>query len=206
MSVGLGLGLGEVMLEPTTDRARQVVLLRGTFSQKLRIYLFFHWTAVIVVTVAGIALLPFWLIIGPPWIKRYHSTLRCEVNDRNVVISKGLLFRRELTIPIDKIQDISIREGPLLSAFGLLRLRIETAGQQGSPGGKSDADLVGLLDARALRDKILEQRDALASRDGSSVDDDRHIMINIRDTLLRIEAQLAERANNSGPSGSAQTP
>jgi membrane protein YdbS with pleckstrin-like domain len=194
------------MPELTTDRARPAVLLRGTFSQKLRVYLLVQWTAVIVATVVGIALLPLWFLIGPPWVKRYHSTLRCEVNDRNVVIGKGLLFRRELTIPIDKIQDISIREGPLLSAFGLLRLRIETAGQSGSPGSKSDADLVGLLDARALRDQILEQRDALASRDGLSVDDDRRVMINIHETLLRIEAQLAKGKNNPGSFGSAQTP
>jgi len=194
------------MPELAIDRARPVVLLRGTFSQKLCIYLLVQWTAVIVATVVGIALLPLWFLIGPPWVKRYHSTLRCEVNDRNVVIGKGLLFRRELTIPIDKIQDISIREGPLLSAFGLLRLRIETAGQSGSPGSKSDADLVGLLDARALRDQILEQRDALASRDGLSVDDDRQVMINIHETLLRIEAQLAKGENNSGSFGAAQTP
>jgi membrane protein YdbS with pleckstrin-like domain len=194
------------MPELTADRASPVVLLRGTFSQKLRIYLLVQWTAVIVSTVVGIALLPLWFLIGPSWVKRYHSTLRCEVNDRNVVIGKGLLFRRELTIPIDKIQDISIREGPLLSAFGLLRLRIETAGQSGSPGSKSDADLVGLLDARALRDQILEQRDALASRDGLPVDDDRHVMLNIHETLLRIEAQLKEGKNNPGSFGSAQTP
>lgn len=194
------------MLGPTTDRLCQKVLLRGTFSQKLRIYLFFHWTAVIAATVVGIALLPLWLLIGPPWIKRYHATLRCEVNDRNVVIGKGLLFRRELTIPIDKIQDISIREGPLLSAFGLLRLRIETAGQSGSSGSKSDADLVGLLDARALRDQILEQRDALASRIHLSVDDDRQVLINIRDTLLRIEARLSENEKNTGSADSNQAP
>jgi membrane protein YdbS with pleckstrin-like domain len=185
------------MPEPATDRTQPMVLLRGTFSQKLRIYLFFHWTAVIVATVVGIVLLPLLLVIGPPWIKRYHATLRCEVTDRNIVIGKGLLFRRELTIPIDKIQDISIREGPMLSAFGLLRLRIETAGQSGSAGGKSDADLVGLLDARALRDRILEQRDMLAFRNDPPVDGDRQMMVDIRDTLFRIEAHLKQRENNS---------
>ncbi len=179
------------MSEPATDRAKPGFLRSGTFSQKLRIYLLVHWTVVIVATVVGIALLPVWFVIGPLWIKRYHATLRCQITDRNVVIGKGLLFRRELTIPIDKIQDISIREGPLLSAFGLLRLRIETAGQSGSPSGKSDADLVGLIDARELRDQILHRRDVLASRDHSSVDDDRKILADIRDSLLRIEALMA---------------
>ena len=181
------------MEESTTGRTRSPVLLRGTFSQKLRIYLFCYCAGVIAATVVGILVLPIWLVIGPFWIKRYHAALRCEVTDRNVVIGKGLLFRRELTIPLDKIQDISIREGPLLSAFGLLQLRIETAGQSSSPGGKSDADLIGLLDARALRDRILEQRDALAVPDAAPLDSDRQVLVDIRDALFRIEAQLAGR-------------
>lgn len=181
------------MHEPTDHRPRSPVLLRGTFSQKLRIYLFCYCTAMIAATVVGLLVLPIWLVIGPYWVKRYHAALRCEVTDRNVVIGKGLLFRRELTIPLDKIQDISIREGPLLSAFGLLQLRIETAGQSSSPNGKSDADLVGLLDARTVRDRILDQRDALAAPDIAPVDNDRQILIDMRDALLRIEGLLAAR-------------
>lgn len=181
------------MQEPISQRTPPTLLLRGTFSQKLRIYLFCYFTAVIAATVVGIVVLPIWLVIGPYWVKRYHAALRCEVTDRNVVIGKGLLFRRELTIPLDKIQDISIREGPLLSAFGLLQLRIETAGQSSSPGGKSDADLVGLIDARTLRDRILEQRDVLAVPDAAPIDSDRQILTDMRDALLRIEALLATR-------------
>ncbi|WP_294324572.1 PH domain-containing protein [uncultured Sphingomonas sp.] len=186
-------GPGEQMQEPISQRTPPTLLLRGTFSQKLRIYLFCYCTAVIAATVVGILVLPIWLVIGPYWVKRYHAALRCEVTDRNVVIGKGLLFRRELTIPLDKIQDISIREGPLLSAFGLLQLRIETAGQSSSTGSKSDADLVGLLDARALRDRILDQRDALAVPAAVPVDSDRQVMVDMRDALLRIEALLAAR-------------
>lgn len=181
------------MQEPNHQRTAPTLLLRGTSSQKLRIYLFCYCTAVIAATVVGIVVLPVWLVIGPYWVKRYHAALRCEVTDRNVVIGKGLLFRRELTIPLDKIQDISIREGPLLSAFGLLQLRIETAGQSSSPGGKSDANLVGLIDARTLRDRILDQRDALATPEPAPVDSDRQLLIDIRDALLRIEGQLAAR-------------
>lgn len=181
------------MHEPTDRRTPPTVLLRGTFSQKLRIYLFCYCTAVIAATVVGILVLPIWLVTGPYWVKRYHAALRCEVTDRNVVIGKGLLFRRELTIPLDKIQDISIREGPLLSAFGLLQLRIETAGQSSTPGGKSDADLVGLIDARTVRDRILDRRDALTAPEPAPADSDRQILIDIRDALLRIEAQLAGR-------------
>ena len=137
------------------------LVLSGSFSPQLRIYLLVLWTIVVVCTVAGIVLLPVWAVVGPIWVRRYHAALRCDLTERSVIIARGLIFRRELTIPLDKIQDISIREGPLLSAFGLLQLRIETAGQSSSPTGTSDADLTGLVDARAVRDRILAQRDLL---------------------------------------------
>jgi len=181
-----------------TDRSLPKVLMVGQFSHKLRIYLFAHWTLVLVVTVAGIVLLPVWLVVGPLWIRRYHASLRCDLTERSVVVGKGIFFRRELTIPLDKIQDISIREGPLLSAFGLLQLRVETAGQSNSGTGKSDADLVGLLDARQLRDRILEQRDRLADQDRTlaPADTERQLLMEIRDSLLRLEAALASRTGD----------
>ena len=185
-----------MMAEAEVYREAQAVVAKGEFSPKLRIYMLAYWTLTLVCSVIGIVLLPIWLVIGPIWIRRYHATLRCDLTERNVVIGKGLLFRKELTIPLDKIQDISIREGPLLTAFGLLQLRIETAGQSNTGIGKSDADLMGLVDARALRDRILAARDGLTASVPLPADasPDRQLAIEIRDTLLRIEAAIKDRS------------
>jgi len=185
-----------MMAEAEVYRGAQAVVAKGEFSPKLRIYMLAYWTLTLVCSVIGIVLLPIWLVVGPIWIRRYHASLRCDLTERNVVISKGLVFRKELTIPLDKIQDISIREGPLLTAFGLLQLRIETAGQSNTGTGKSDADLMGLIDARALRDRILAARDGLTASVPLSADasPDRQLAIEIRDTLLRIEAAITDQS------------
>jgi membrane protein YdbS with pleckstrin-like domain len=184
-----------MMAEAEVYRGAQALVAKGEFSPKLRIYMLAYWTLTLVCSVIGIVLLPIWLVIGPIWIRQYHATLRCDLTERNVVIGKGLLFRKELTIPLDKIQDISIREGPLLTAFGLLQLRIETAGQSNTGTGKSDADLMGLIDARALRDRILAARDGLTASVPLPADasPDRQLAIEIRDTLLRIEAAIKDQ-------------
>ena len=176
-----------------TTVIRQPVLLKGEFSPKLRIYMLAYWGMFFVASVVGIAVLPLWLIFGPLWVRRYHASLRCDLTERSVVIGRGVFFRREMTIPLDKIQDISIREGPLLSAFGILQLRIETAGQSQSSTGKSDADLIGLTNARAVRDRILEQRDALGTPAAAPqpADSQAAILAEIRDTLLRLETRLS---------------
>lgn len=178
--------------QTTATRTEPFILLKGAFSPKLRIYMFAYATLVVVASIVGILLLPFWLVLGPIWIRRYHGALRCDLTERSVIVAKGLIFRRELTIPLDKIQDISIREGPLLSAFGLLQLRIETAGQSNSATGKSDADLVGLIDARQVRDRILAQRDALTSfeKQPVAVDSSHQLLTEIRDSLLRLEGAM----------------
>lgn len=172
-------------------RSSPATLLQGAFSAKLRIYIFASVALWLIASIIGIVLLPVWLVAGPFWAKRYHAALRCDLTERSVIVARGLIFRRELTIPFDKIQDISIREGPLLSAFGLLRLRIETAGQSNSATGKSDADLIGLIDARMVRDRIIAQRDMLASTDTAQPAPNQ-VLTEIRDILLRLEQRLDE--------------
>ena len=164
------------------------------FSPKLKIYYFLYGALTLAITVVGILALPIWAFAGSWWSKRYYDNLKMQVTDRSVVVGKGVFFKRELTIPLDKIQDISISEGPLLSTFGLLGLRIETAGQRNATTGKSEADLVGVENAREVRDMIIARRDKLAMSenkgaapiDASTIS----VLTDIRDSLQRIEAKL----------------
>lgn len=163
------------------------------FSPKLKVYYFLSGALLLAVTVVGIAFLPVWAIVGPWWADRHYKALGLEVTDRSVVVKKGVWFRKELTIPLDKIQDISIHEGPLLKALGLLSLRIETAGQRNAATGQSDADLTGLLDARGMRDLILSRRDQVSvveavSPTATSTTD--ALLMDIRDSLKRLETKL----------------
>ena len=178
-------------------------IVEAQFSPKLKIYFWINGALILIATVAGIVLLPLWVVFGAWWAGRYHASLSCRLTERSVVIGKGVFFRQELTIPLDKIQDVSIHEGPLLSALGLLRLRLETAGQRNSATGMSEADLAGVMDGRLMRDQILAQRDRLAERGaapsvpaGQGGDDAAGVLLGeIRDSLLRIEARLAARDN-----------
>ena len=168
-------------------------VIEGHFSPKLKTYYFLQGALPLVITVVGILLLPLWAIFGSWWAGRYYASLKMELTDRNVVIRKGVWFRQELTIPLDKIQDISVREGPLLSALGLLGLRIETAGQRSNASGQSEADLIGLMNAREMRDRILAMRDAQTHAPATATTHtatSQDLLVEIRDALLRIETKL----------------
>ncbi len=168
------------------------VVLDATFSPKLKTYLLLTYTATLIFSIIAIPLLPFWAFIGPWWVRRHFAALGCVLTERSVVVRKGVFFRKEVTIPLDKIQDVSLRDGPILRRFGLVSLRIETAGQSTTATGTSEADLVGLTDARDFREQTLALRDRITAVTSPTMDNQsRHIelLAEIRDVLHRIEAR-----------------
>jgi putative membrane protein len=173
------------------------LLNAARFDDKLRTYWFLQLLLVFIATVAGIVLVPFWVLGWGQWYaRRSFDALKCELHARTLVVKRGIFFRVEKTIPLDKIQDLTVKEGPLLRWLGLRSLKIETAGQ-GTPGA-SEADLVGIVDPIDFRDAVLSQRDALsgappapALEPGSTVGTEGtvELLTEIRD-LLR---QMAEK-------------
>lgn len=166
-------------------------LQKAEFNPKIKKYLLIYGILILVATLVGIALIPFWLIIAPIFIRKYFDRLECELTTRSLRFKKGMIFHTERTIPLDKIQDLTFREGPLLKAFGLSILKVETAGNTGQ--GTSDLTLIGIIDAFEFRNRVLEQRDIVTdnvsagtTQESSTMD----VLIEIRDSLGRIESKL----------------
>lgn len=65
-----------------------------------------------------------------------------------VVIAHGLIKRTRRSIPAERIQDVSIKQGPLSRLFGLAEVRIETGGGEADEGR---LDSVSLSEAHRLR-------------------------------------------------------
>lgn len=80
------------------------------------------------------------------WINWRRFTY--EVTDSELVIERGLLNRTRRSIPLERIQDVGIEQGPLSRLFGLAEVRVETGG-----GDKDEAvlDSVSLAEAARLR-------------------------------------------------------
>lgn len=181
------------------DSEKENILFRAEFDPKLKFYWFLTTLIAMVVTVVGIPLVPFWLLgLGMWWCRKRFDHLQCFVQGRSLVVRNGIMFKVERTIPLDKIQDLTLREGVIQKFFGLCSLQIETAGQSTTPGS-SDANLVGIVDARGFRDKVLQHRDDLAEgltgpalptthSDPAAVEG---LLTEIRDSLKRIEDRFS---------------
>lgn len=183
---------------PAQAGARTDRLLEAQFDPRLKTYVYVGGILGCLVTVVGIVLLPFWLVLGRLYIKRYYESLSCELTTRALRFKKGIWFQTERTIPLDKIQDLTFKEGPILRYFGLSTLKVETAGQSGS--GESDMSLTGIVESRTFRERVLDQRDKTTERHSdthdptTSTDGNEQILLlkEIHGTLKNIEKKLGE--------------
>lgn len=151
---------------------------------------------VFVMTIVGIVLLPIVVPIAIWAIARYHERLEVVLTQRDLQVRRGLLTREEKTIPLEKITDLVLVEGPLMRLFGIKGLGVETAGQ--SAGGAL-VRVNGIEDVEDFRDAVLEQRDRISESEDDATPaaasraemDVVAVLSTIRDSLLRIEKKLS---------------
>ena len=145
---------------PTSPALSETPALHATFNPLIRPYLVAMVAWYLLLSIFGAPLILVW-VLGPGqwWARHYFDRLGCTLDDRTLQFRKGILFRVEKTIPLENIQDVTFIEGPILRLYHLSILRVETAGQ--SPGQAHSMQLVGIVDAHALRDEILARRERL---------------------------------------------
>lgn len=178
-----------------TDTSKARTLVNASFDKRLKVYISIYVSLILVATIVGILLIPFWLLFGNIYLKRYFDNLHCELTTRSLKFKKGVLIQSERTIPLDKIQDLTFREGPLLRYLGLSTLKIETAGQ--STQGTADMSLIGIVDARNFREQVIDQRDRMTDLHSRQEPDapvttgsSEQILQSILQVLERIEKKL----------------
>ena len=175
------------------------IIRTAAFNPKVCTYWLLTGIIVLTCTIVGIPLLLLWIPLGLFFTGRYLERMECKLTSKALKVKKGILVRVEKTIPLEKITDMGMVQGPIMRQFGLHTLTVETAGQSG-PG--SLVSLTGIVDAEDFRETVLLQRDAstessskrsepeLSLGQGSS----HEILVEIRDSLLRLEKAFENKS------------
>tara|TARA_R110002096_G_scaffold231766_6_gene421506 strand:- start:705 stop:1238 length:534 start_codon:yes stop_codon:yes gene_type:complete len=174
---------------------KATVLEIADFNPRIKSYLYWYVNFLLLVCIITIPIIPLSLIIAPYFIGKYFDRLQCQLTTRSLSFNKGFIFRIEKTIPLDKIQDLTFKEGPLLKAFGLSILKIETAGS--SAQGTADLTLIGIVNASEFRNRVLDQRDKVTENlqqndTGLNSESMLTVLQEIRDSLKKVESKLSE--------------
>ncbi len=174
------------------------VLWEAEFDPRVRTYWLLGGAGFLTISIIGIVLLPLWFAIGSWATGHYLRRMRCTLSEKTLQVRKGVLQRVEKTVPLDKITDVGIVQGPIMRYLGLEALSVETAGQS-SHGAL--VKLIGIVETRQFRAAVLRQRDVVAAgltegprpSDASpalSTSPSEDLLVDIRDTLRRIEQHL----------------
>lgn len=148
--------------------AQERILKEATFAPQVVRY---FGTSTAVTMACMIFLIPVIPIVVPFVIlyqRKQYARLRVYLTTRDLKVHRGVLTREEKAIPLEKITDLAVFQGPIMRHFGLKGIRVETAGQSAGPGAL--VSIIGIEETDGFRDLVLGQRDRITdSDDGSAV-------------------------------------
>ncbi len=143
-----------------------IILKKATFNPDVRKYWLLSGALILMSTVVGIPLILFWYLFGM-WITgHYLERMECTLTEKTLIVKKGILVRVEKTIPLDKITDLGMIQGPIMRHWNIHALSVETAG---STSQGALVKLHGIEDVKEFRDKVLKQRDSLSQTDVAAI-------------------------------------
>ena len=152
------------------------------------------------ISVVGILLIPFWWGVSFWYGAEYLRRVSARLTTNALEIRMGVFFRKESTIPLNRITDLRLHDGPVMRHYGLRGLKVETAGMSGQDSG-SEGNLIGVIDAEGFRNAVLAQRQRIieaetgqqATAVATTAAPGNDTLVEIRDILARIESHLARR-------------
>jgi membrane protein YdbS with pleckstrin-like domain len=97
----------------------------------------------------GLAALVLLFII---WTRLYYDSMWYELHDDEMRWKRGVIFRRTGIVPYNRITNIDIRQGPVMRAFDISTLSIQTAGYSGK--AQAEIRIEAIVHAEELRELI----------------------------------------------------
>ena len=174
-------------------RSAPRVLRTAEISPQAIRYSMINFTLVMISSIVGIIVLPIALPIAWWYYRKFYATLEVVLTSRELQVSRGVLVRQEKSVPLEKVTDLALIQGPIMRRMDIKGLQVETAGQSSGPGG-SLIKLIGINDTEGFRDDALDQRDKVTdgiapgeTTAATEADSSIALLTEIRDSLKRIE-------------------
>lgn len=100
---------------------------------------FIEMGTLVIAFLVFLALFAAWIVSMGMTLLKYTGFTLCK-RDESLVIRRGLLEKRQVTVPMDRIQGITILENPLRQSLGYCSVHLESAGGTGQE--KDSANMV----------------------------------------------------------------
>ena len=159
-----------------------------------RIFDFFSISDILMLVLICV-LLPIILgfLISILWAGFYWNKYQFELGQERITITRGVIGKRVVNIPYERVQNVNISRGVLERIFGLYSVEIETAGGFGigGTGGygtrmTAEGDIQGLTNPEPITDYIIAKSKGKETLQDSLVDKD----LNKNEMIRLLEERL----------------
>ncbi|KMY52800.1 hypothetical protein AC623_01345 [Bacillus sp. FJAT-27231] len=116
---------------------------------------FFEMGTIVIAILVFLVLFIAWVISIGLTLLRYAG-FALSKEEGNVVIQKGLLEKQQLTIPMDRIQGITILENPLRQILGYCSVHLESAGGAGEEKGSASMVIMPMVKKKKALQMLAE--------------------------------------------------
>ena len=94
------------------------------------------------------------------WLIEWQiEALQYRIEGRTLRVDSGVFFLKRKGVPLDRITDFALVQGPVMRMLGIWALQVQTAGV-GTP--TPEATLIAIENPETVRDELLRRRDAAA--------------------------------------------
>ena len=138
------------------------------------------------------------LVVLTTYAILFFNTIRYELDDRYITKASGVLWKKRRSIPLEKITNLDVRQGPIERIFGYGKIWVFTPSTGSSI---PEEKLVGILKPHDMKQTIIECSE-IAKQPQASVDQENKVeakgevvslLSDIRDSLKNIENSLSEQ-------------
>lgn len=138
--------------------------------QRGRVARYFYWQHVLFILLVGIWFFGLGLVVAiiyaltlGVWLpQKQAEALRYWLDGTTLRVDQGVYFLKRKAIPLDRVTDVVLVQGPLMRRCDIWALHIQTAGMGGQ--AVAEAILYGVNHPEEIRDELLRVRDDAATR------------------------------------------
>ena len=96
----------------------------------------------------------------PKWLIQWQvEALQYRIEGRTLRVDSGVFFFKRKGIPLDRITDFALVQGPVMRMLGIWALQVQTA-SVGTP--TPEVTLIAIENPKTVRDELLRRRDVAA--------------------------------------------
>ncbi len=142
----------------------------GYRIHRYRVARYFLWSHILFIILVGVWFFGAGLVLAVlypmtlgAWLpRRQADELRYWLDGTTLRVNQGVFFLKRKAIPLDRVTDVILVQGPVQRWCGIWALHIQTAGTGGH--AVAEAILYGLDNPEEIRDELIRTRDAAAGR------------------------------------------